>query len=45
MHIDVLNNVAEAQAKADFLSECGADIRAYKIIKLSDGSAMLLAYL
>lgn len=41
MYIDVLDNAAEAQAGA----ECGAGIRAYKIIELSDGSAMLLAYL
>ena len=45
MYIDVLDNAAEAQAEADFLSECGAVIRSYKIIELSDGSAMLLAYL
>jgi hypothetical protein len=45
MYIDVLENRAEAQAEADFLTECGAGIRSYKIIELSDGSAMLLAYL
>jgi len=45
MYIDVLDNVAEAQAEADFLAECGTGIRSYKIIELYDGSAMLLAYL
>lgn len=45
MYIDVLDNVTEAQAAADFLTECGAGIRSYKIIELPDGSAMLLAYL
>lgn len=45
MYIDVLENRAEAQAEADFLTDCGTGIRSYKIIELSDGSAMLLAYL
>lgn len=45
MYIDVLDNAAEAQAEADFLTEAGAGIRLCKIIELSDGSAMLLAYL
>lgn len=44
MYVDVLANAAEAQAKADFLTECDAGIRSYKIIELSDGSAMLLIY-
>lgn len=45
MYVDVLDNAVEAQAEADFLTECGAGIRSYKIIELSDGSAMLLVYL
>lgn len=45
MYIDVLDNAAEAQAEAAFLAECGAGIRSCKIIKLADGSAVLLAYL
>lgn len=45
MYVDVLDNEAEAYAEADFLTECGAGIRSYKIIKLADGSTMLLAYL
>lgn len=45
MYIDVLDNEAEAQAEADFLVECGAGVRSYKIIKLSGGGVMLLAYL
>jgi hypothetical protein len=45
VYIDVLDNVTEAQAEAEFLTECGAGIRLYKIIELSDCGAMLLAYL
>lgn len=45
MYIDILDNAAEAQAEADFLTECGAGVRSYRIIELQDGAAMLLVYL